>query len=352
MIEEEKRITEDNKIIYFVKKFLKLLFFIVNIYIYKQSSLIKKEISHKIIDKPKIFNKTNSFKNLTFSSLNQKNKTFLIIRKYCRVCGLFSFYIYYLGCATQYINLGYIPIIDLKTHPNVYNGFNDSINYNPWELFFEQPYGYKMDEVLKSGENVQFIACKESIKRPEELDIYYHPDLIKYWHDLGKKYIPIKKEIIKESNSIIKKLFNNSKNVLGVKFRGTDYIKLKPRGHPIPPKVDDAIQDVKKMDLKNKYDWIFFASEDEIIKQRFIKEFKKKIKYLNPKKKINYTNYDFFVNNKGVCGSADYSKNYVMNIYILSKCTDIVMTRGSGGAGIILLTEGFRNSLIYNLGEY
>ena len=109
MIEEEKRITQDNKIIYFVKKFLKLLFFIVNIYIYIQSSFNKKEISHKTIDKPKIFNQTNN--------------TFLIIRKYCRVCGLFSFYIYYLGCATQYINLGYIPIIDLKTHPNVYNGF-------------------------------------------------------------------------------------------------------------------------------------------------------------------------------------------------------------------------------------
>ena len=41
-----------------------------------------------------------------------------------------------------------------------------------------------------------------------------------------------------------------------------------------------------------------------------------------------------------------------MNIYILSKCTDIIMTRGSGGAGIIILTEGFRNSLIYNLPSY
>ena len=105
------------------------------------------------------------------------------------------------------------------------------------------------------------------------------------------------------------------------------------------------------MYLKYKYDWIFFASEDETIKERFIKEFKNKIRHLNPKQKINYINY-FFVKNKDDSGNVEYAKNYVMNIYILSKCIDIVMTRGSGGAGIILLTEGFRNSLIYNLGEY
>ena len=350
---------------YFVKIFLLLLFFIVNKIIKKQSIKSKQRISHKIIYKQKIFNRINTFKNLSFSSLNisdltlnknltklnHKYKIFAIIRKECNICGLFSFYIFYLGCATQYINLGYIPIIDLKTHPNIYNGFNTSINYNPWELFFEQPYGYKMDEVLQKEKNIVYIKCIESIKRPEELDIYYHKDLIKYWHNLGKKYIPIKREIIKESNFIMKNLFNNSKNVLGVKIRGTDYIKLKPKGHPKPPNIEDAVQDVKKMYLKNKYDWIFFASEDEKIKERFINEFKNKIKYLNSKQKINYTNY-YFVKNKNVCGNVEYSKNYVMNIYILSKCIDIVMTRGSGGAGIILLTEGFRNSLIYNLGEY
>ncbi len=41
-----------------------------------------------------------------------------------------------------------------------------------------------------------------------------------------------------------------------------------------------------------------------------------------------------------------------MNIYILGKCTDIVMSRGSGGVGVILNSNGFRNSIFYNLGEY
>lgn len=97
--------------------------------------------------------------------------------------------------------------------------------------------------------------------------------------------MPIKKEIINESYMIMKKLFNGSKNVLGVKMRGTDYIAAKPRDHPIPPKVEVVIIDVKKLYYKNKYDWIFISTEDEIIKEKFIKEFDDKIKEFNPKKK-------------------------------------------------------------------
>ena len=89
------------------------------------------------------------------------------------------------------------------------------------------------------------------------------------------------------------------------------------------------------------------------MKARIISEFKDKVKYLNANKTINYDykGNQFFTLNKDVVGDLEYAKNYLMNIYILSKCTDIIMTRGSGGAGIIILTEGFRNSLIYNLGD-
>lgn len=153
----------------------------------------------------------------------------------------------------------------------------------------------------------------------------------------------------------MKELFKGSNNILGVKIRGTDYISKKPHGHPISPKIEDVIIDVKNMDKKYNYDYIFFASEDDIIKEKFIKKFTGKIKYLNANLKLNY-NYreekGFLINRKEIVGNLEYAKNYVMNIYILTKCIDIVMSRGSGPAGIIILTNGYRNSLIYNLGEY
>ena len=166
--------------------------------------------------------------------------------------------------------------------------------------------------------------------------------------------MPLKKEIIEESNSIMKQLFGNSTNILGVKVRGTDYISLKLKGHSIQPKIEKVILDVKMMDEKNKYDFIFFATEDEIIKKKFIPEFGDKLKVLNPKIKINYNyNNTYMINlNENIYGNIEYIRNYVLNTIILSKCLDIITSRCSGATGIFILTNGFRNTKIYNLGEY
>ena len=83
-------------------------------------------------------------------------------------------------------------------------------------------------------------------------------------------------------------MFKNSSNVLGVKIRGTDYFKLKLKAHPIPPSLDLVVEGVKYLNSKNNYDWIFISSEDNNIKERFIKEFEKKIRLLNSKTKIDY----------------------------------------------------------------
>ena len=110
--------------------------------------------------------------------------------------------------------------------------------------------------------------------------------------------MPVKNEIIYESEVIMKKLFNNSKNILGVKLRGTDYTHLKPGGHPIPPKAEVVISDVKTMDKKYKYDYIFFTSEDEVIKHKFIPHFKDKIKLLNPNVFVEYKGSIITLNEK------------------------------------------------------
>ena len=47
-----------------------------------------------------------------------------------------------------------------------------------------------------------------------------------FWHDFANKYIPIRNEIIKEAEDIMKQLFGNSKNVLGVKISIIKNIKI------------------------------------------------------------------------------------------------------------------------------
>ena len=108
------------------------------------------------------------------------------------------------------------------------------------------------------------------------------------------------------------------------------------------------------MNEKNKYDYIFFSTEDELIKQKFIPEFGDKLKLLNPNVvvKYNYKKMKKITLNKKIYGNLDYTKNYVLNIIILSKCLDIVTSMGSGPAVIFLLTKGFRYSKVYKLGLY
>ena len=261
-----------------------------------------------------------------------KTKNFAILQRLqCPQCGFFSHYIVNLGCMNKYISLGYIPIIDLKSFPNVYNG-NDITKDNPWELFFNQPYNFTLKEVKKYGNNVQNFECTSMEKRPDEINMYYQNDSITLWHDFAKKYTPIKDEIMIELN----------------------YIAAHPKGHSIPPDVSQVILDVKSMDKKYNYDFIFFSTEDELIKKKFVPNFKKKIKLLNPNIKINYnyTEKNFINLNKNINGNIDYIKNYILNTIILSKCLDIVTPRCSGTAGIFILTNGFRHTKIYNLGEY
>ena len=169
------------------------------------------------------------------NKLDYENINFIIIKRRCSNCGLFSNYIVYLGCVNEYISKGYVPIIDVKSFKNFFNNYNVNLSdVNPWEMFFDQPFGYTLNNVLTKAKKIKYIICNSNINRPGS-NIFFNQILIDFWHNIAKIYIPIKFDIINESNIIIRKLFNGSNNVLGFLIRGTDYISRRPRNHPIPP---------------------------------------------------------------------------------------------------------------------
>ena len=283
-------------------------------------------------------------------SLNYKISKFAIIFRKCPPCGLFSFFITSLGCINTYYKKGYIPIINTKCYPNVLNGYN--FRDNLWELFFEQPFGFTLNDVLKNADNVEYIRCDGANYQPTD-DILLDRVKVNFWHNFAKKFMPIKYNIIELSNRIMKKLFSNSNNILGVLIRGTDYVSKKPSLHPIQPKVDMVISDVKQMDIKNNYDYIFFTTEDEKIRKKFIKEFSNKVKELHSfKLNYNYSSNNYLNFNEKIFGNIQFNKQYLVNIIILSKCLDLVTSRCSGASGILVLTNGFRFMKIYDLGVY
>jgi hypothetical protein len=290
------------------------------------------------------------------SSLQNYNYNFVIItRNYNCSNGLFGYYVAYISCLHKYINNGYIPILDLSLFPNIFNQFNNKSfgnDYNPWELFFNQPFEYKLKNVKKYAKKIKYINCNP--KNRPDTNIYRNRLFLNFWHNVALKYIPIKKEIIDESLKFRKKLFNNSYNVLGVLIRGTDYTSMKPKGHPIQPNPNTVIEDVKKMDKSNKYDWIFLTTEDNLIKKKFILSIGAKLKYINSNKnlKYNYQKKDYLAFNNNIKGNINFMKIYLINIIILSKCLDIICSRTAGSVGAFIFSNGFRNIKVYFLGRY
>jgi len=252
----------------------------------------------------------NMFKNW-FKSKDYKNNKFIIIQHNCNTCGLFSFYKVSIGCILKYLLKGYIPIIDLKTYPNIING-NDTNKNNIWEIFFVQPFGYNLKDVLQNSKKVKKIndPWKICSQWPDQKDLPFEENKRYFWYNFAKKFSPIKKELIYSSYKIMNSLFNNKKNILGVLARGTDYVAMKPSGHPIQPNISDIIKDVKSMDDKYIYDYIFFSSEDQTYKDILSKSFPKKIKQIKSKININYDykqkNYLGF--NKNVKGNIEFNK--------------------------------------------
>ena len=279
-----------------------------------------------------------------------ENKKFAILRRTsCEACGLFSYYIVHLGCIINYLKHGYIPILDVGSFSNILSG-NNNPEDNPWEEFFNQPCGYTLDDVVKM-KDVEIFECECVLDMPDEKTVYSKPIMLNYHHIIQEKYMSVNRNILKEAKKIWYKLFRHSKNVLGIFVRGTDYSSLQPGGHSRQPSIDIIINDTITMDKQNKYDYIFLGTEDDEIRNAFIKKFGKKLKYLVPKDKLVY-NSGYLTYSKNVFGNMDFSKTYLLSIVILSKCIDIISSRTSGAAGVFIISNGFRNKLVYYLGEY
>ena len=279
-----------------------------------------------------------------------ENKKFAILRRTsCEACGLFSYYIVHLGCIINYLKHGYIPILDVGSFSNILSG-NNNPEDNPWEEFFNQPCGYTLDDVVKM-KDVEIFECECVLDMPDEKTVYSKPIMLNYHHIIQEKYMSVNKNILKEAKKIWYKLFRHSKNVLGIFVRGTDYSSLQPGGHSRQPSIDIIINDTITMDKQNKYDYIFLGTEDDEIRNAFIKKFGEILKYLVPKDKLVY-NSGYLTYSKNVFGNMDFSKTYLLSIVILSKCIDIISSRTSGAAGVFIISNGFRNKLVYYLGEY
>ena len=269
--------------------------FVNNINLKKKFDQINRSSKHKI--------GKNSF------GKKNKDKIFYIIKR-TPGAGFFSNLAYILLNLQIAHNKNYVPIVDMKNFPTMYNQKKNIRNIkNVWQIFFNQTTNYDLENVYKS-KNVYFSPNNLNFR----LEVFKKKNLKKIFD----KYIKINDKILKTISIFENKNFKNKK-ILGIHFRGTDQ-KISPN-HAFPP----TIFEIKNLiDQKIKYqnfDKIFLLTEQ--------------LQYYNELKQT-YGNlicsYDYFRSDDIKDFSSNPRKNHrnrlgiesLVEAITLSKCNEIV----------------------------
>jgi len=314
--------------------------------------VLKVDLFHCI---PKIINASwkIDYRKISFSSKN-KTKTMYIIRRGDSKVGLFSYFITALGGIAYADARGWIPVVDMKNYANTYLLTEEISKKNSWDYFFNQPNEYSLDEALAS-KNVIMGRKTPTYSFPRDNINFFHNvnGELDYWRSICKKYVTLNVKVIERLEH--EKLIFNGKKVLGVSCRGTDYVAIKPKNHPIQPSVDMVIKKVIDAISNEGFDAVYLATEDSNIINEFKKYFKDTLLMLNRE----YVNYEYdkkdFVTIYSTNREDDkyyQGMDYLISMLLLRECNGLVTSMTSGTVGLMCLTEKFNYLHVFNLGYY
>jgi hypothetical protein len=286
-------------------------------------------------------------------SFGEKNSdvTFLVYRPcYSRRFNGFMNFFEDITIAYQYAkDNNYKLVVDMKNYFVNYMSESEYGKINLWERFFSQPSSYTLDEVYESRNVI--LADTENgydIKESMGIDIYdvvkteeennFHINAYKKLSNNSKGHfnrtIDLHNNVLNEEKRI-----GFCENVLGVIARGTDYVCLKPKKHPIPMENKTYIIYVKNIMIEYGFSKVFLATEDNDILNQFISEFDSdKLMYTGQRRFHGTIDksigaIELYNDNDGYHRCMDYN----MAIAILSDCGGLVSNCLCGAAvGAIL----------------
>lgn len=238
-------------------------------------------------------------------------------------------------------------LIDMKNYYTEYAGLERYGKVNVWEDYFSQPSGYSLEEVYQSR-NV--ILSKFNDELYVDADISEYPHLSNKWYtDTYEKLSRMIGNRFKFNSHMLahlrqeERLFRNrAGGVLGVLARGTDMIYLKPENHFIPYDTDCFIAYVKQWMKRESYDFLYLATEDLDILERFQFHFSDSLLY-SEQQRTRQTGdkmlmeIQFDRENDGFLRG----KEYATIIHMLSLCDALVANCICGGVlGALVLNGG------------
>lgn len=285
------------------------------------------------------------------------DKIFYVIGIPYKMAGLFAIVNSTLSHIIYAIGKNYIPIVDLANYPSQYLDLNIKFTDNAWEYFFQQPAYYTLKDIVKSKNII--LSKKEQTPNVENaISVLFtqdeYIDKLKEISSYFRKYIRFNDDTFRVLNEKYEKLIHSDDIVLGVLCRGTDYLKKKPKYHPIQPDPRCVLDKVISLSQELNFTKVYLATEDHDIYDIFLEALGDKLITNGQYLYRDVSNVQYLSEIVNSRSNDKYLRGieYLTSIYILSKCTYFIGGMTAGSLGVLLMNSEFEYKYIWNLGTY
>lgn len=344
-----------------LKEWLKRSKFIVKVYecIALKVKAVKRKFVKVFINRPKA--------KCSYGEKN-KNKTFFVIPA-SEKSGLYSNTWLALPVMQYAIRRGYVPVLDFKsTYCGMLQDPDKKGLENAWEYYYEQPGQVSIEEVFQSKRVIHYSKEAYDIKTPAWYKKLPVSDWeMQYWHRFITDNLHLQKPIAERVRQAEEALFDGKKKVLGVgvraAFRAMYLLNCSLiEGHPVVPNCEDMIRIVEGKMKEWSYDYILLHTEDREYQQKFAKHFGDKCLFWE--RHLDH----WFVNDVptpleryveeihceyGLMSMREQTEEYIVGVYLLSKCDSLYSSAGGGIWFSYFLNGGkYKHVEIYDEGNY
>lgn len=301
------------------------------------------------------------WRNRIYINLRHLDKTFYIIRRRSghgklegsQKMGIAGLALFTLGDIQYALKKNYIPVIDFMTYSNTYLDERDVNRYNAWNFFFKSKYLPTINNLRKKGNVILSSGILQENMPDYDLLMDNNPSNlnIDMWKSIARKYLKLNSDLENKANTYIQKNIINYR-VLGVLCRGTDYLKLHPKNHPIQPEPTVVIEKAEELMKDMKLDRLYLATEDIGIYKLFKEKFSEKM-FIYSIPDSEYKDGYYIENVKQDTQIRKLNgENYLISIKILSSCTSFIGGITSGTILALILSEGYEYVFYWQEGYY
>lgn len=289
----------------------------------------------------------NQRKHMIHPGKEDPEKIFYVIRPRGVTEGLLSNWFNVLTQVKWAINNGYIPYVDFsvvyKKYYQYYVEREIQGTWNGWEYYFKQPYKISRKEIYRK-ENVILSGWSllSGNQNTETIDIV---------KDLGYIESISEREYITNIVDEMERELFIDKKILGVFIRGTDYVSLKPKKHPVQPTIEQMISKIEDVLDEIDIDKIYVVTEDKDYYIRIKESFGEKV----------FSIYDSFIDYKEgellqeIYTDDPYERglHYLIRILLLARCKYFVCSNASGSLYAKLMRKNHvEYEYWFELGKY